>query len=175
LIVALSVGIYLYAVYRSPSPEVGKRPVLLPSEERTEKAEEPAVDTGHNEPVTIIQEAAGPEMIPEEKELPPPVIETAIEPLIEPASGVTEHVLTGIVSMRTYVKIYVDDNPPKEFIFQPGARPQWTAREGFDVVVGNAAGIEFEFDGERRGNLGKPDSVVRIGFPEDFKSSLYED
>ena len=39
----------------------------------------------------------------------------------------------------------IDGQEPKEYIFQSGARPQWKAREGFDILVGNAAGAEFEF------------------------------
>ncbi len=84
-------------------------------------------------------------------------------------------VLTGIVSMMTYIEIYVDDNPPKEYIFKPGSRPQWFAREGFYLVVGNAAGIEFDFNGKRTTGLGPIGKVIRISFPEDFKPEVYGD
>jgi len=76
--------------------------------------------------------------------------------------------LNGIVKTRTWVKIYVDDQAPKEFIFQPGSRPQWKAKKGFSVVVGNAAGIDFEFNGEEIKALGNLGQVVRLNFPEDF-------
>lgn len=84
------------------------------------------------------------------------------------------YLLTGIVSMRTYIKIYVDDNPPKEYIFRPGSKPQWTGEEGFYVVIGNAAGIEFDFNGTMVRNLGKSGKVRRIRFPEDFQSEWEE-
>ena len=89
------------------------------------------------------------------------------------APVVGELVLTGIVNMRTYIKIYVDNNLPKEYIFPPGKRPQWVAREGFDILVGNAGGIEFDFNGIRRKDLGDPGEVIRIRFPEDFESKFY--
>ena len=76
--------------------------------------------------------------------------------------------LNGIVKTRTWVKIYVDDQAPREFIFQPGSRPQWKAKKGFSVVVGNAAGIDFEFNGEEIKALGSLGQVVRLNFPEDF-------
>ncbi len=82
-------------------------------------------------------------------------------------------VLTGIVNMRTYIKIYVDDNPPKEYIFQPGSHPQWVAEKGFDILVGNAGGIEFDFNGKRIRDLGEIGKVIRIAFPEGFESAIY--
>ena len=92
----------------------------------------------------------------------------------ESQSGEIEDlVLTGIVNMKTYVKIYVDNNPPKEYIFQPGSRPQWVAKKGFDVVVGNAAGIEFEFNGKNIMDLGGPGKVIRMRFPDNFESTTY--
>lgn len=84
-------------------------------------------------------------------------------------------VLTGIINMRTYIKIYIDDELPKEYIFEPGSRPQWKAIEGFDVLVGNAAGVELNYNGEKIDNLGGLGKVVRVRLPEGFESSLYED
>ena len=96
------------------------------------------------------------------------------EPLFE--SAVTDmHVLKGFVSMGTWVKIYVDDQPAKEYMFKPGSMPQWEAGKGFDLLVGNAAGIEFDFDGNRVAVSGGPGRVRRVRFPEDFESSFYEE
>lgn len=83
-------------------------------------------------------------------------------------------VLTGIVNMRTYVKIFVDDNPPKEYIFRPGSRPKWSGQKGFFVVVGNAGGIEFDFNGKLFENLGRLGSVRNLRFPEEFRSDWEE-
>ena len=85
-----------------------------------------------------------------------------------PASVMT---LSAKVKEKTYVKIIVDDDPPKEFIFQPGSNPDWTAERGFEVTVGNASGIEFEFDGETYKNLGRAGRVKTLRFPEDFKTN----
>jgi cytoskeleton protein RodZ len=84
-------------------------------------------------------------------------------------------VLTGIVNMRTYVKIYVDDNSPKEYVFRPGSRPQWTAKKGFNIILGNAAGMEFDLNGKRMKDFGKLGKVVRLSFPEDFRPNVYGD
>ncbi|HJX34926.1 MAG TPA: RodZ domain-containing protein [Desulfatiglandales bacterium] len=111
------------------------------------------------EKAVIVQPATPPE---------PVVDDSALSTL--PSNGL---VLTGIVNMMTYIKIYADDNPPKEYIFKPDSRPQWFAREGFYLVVGNAAGIEFDFNGKRTTGLGPVGKVIRISFPEDFKPEIY--
>jgi cytoskeleton protein RodZ len=74
--------------------------------------------------------------------------------------------LKALVKERTWISIRVDGDEPKEFIFQPGARPQWKGTRGFEIVVGNAAGVDFELDGKRIENLGQPGQVVRLSLPE---------
>ena len=84
----------------------------------------------------------------------------------EPAADVDWLDLKAIINMRTYIKIYVDGGLPKEYMFEPGSSPQWKAREGFDILVGNAAGVEFEFNGKQIKNLGGVGKVVRLKLPE---------
>ena len=97
----------------------------------------------------------------------------------EPAMGtepdLTRFVLTGHVKARTWIRICVDDQEPKEYIFQPGSRPQWKGVDGFNVLIGNAAGVEFDFNGERFENLGDLGKVVRLKLPRHFEGSKCED
>jgi cytoskeleton protein RodZ len=157
--------------------------VSVPVQEDTK---EPEVEENKSLPLEETGEGIEPEIMDEEtmveggeKEVPPPSIEVEETESLDSDEPVTPDIkkysLTGIVSMRTYVRIYVDDNPPKEYIFQPGSRPQWTADKGFDVLVGNAAGIEFDFNGEIITDIGGFGKVKRLNFPKDFKSELYED
>lgn len=83
--------------------------------------------------------------------------------------------LYATVKMETYVRMIVDDNPPKEYIFQPGRNPQWEAMRGFEVMVGNAAGIEFEFNGEKIETIGDIGKVKILRFPKDFKTNWKEE
>jgi len=129
-----------------------------------------AVKSNHMEPETsplgeiIDEESVISEQVPKEVLLPPENDNSSL-PLT----------LTGVVSTRTYVKIYIDDNLPKEYIFQPGSRPRWEAKKGFDIVIGNAAGILFDFNGKIIQDLGSPGKVIRIRLPEGFESKFYED
>jgi hypothetical protein len=70
------------------------------------------------------------------------------------------------------MRIYIDDQEPKEYIFEPGSMPQWKAREGFDILIGNAAGIEFDFKGENISGLGILGQVVRLRLPENFEARI---
>lgn len=83
--------------------------------------------------------------------------------------------LKGLVSERTWIKICIDDEVAEEYIFQPGSQPSWQGKKGFRVVIGNAAGISFEFNGIEHKNLGKVGQVVKLAFPENFVSLYCED
>ncbi len=100
----------------------------------------------------------------------------SVVPSTEPASTAIDWlVLRGTVKARTWMKIHVDDQEPREYVFKPGSVPQWKAKKGFNILVGNAAGIAFSFNGKEIGNLGKFGQVVRLRLPEDFKVEISED
>lgn len=88
------------------------------------------------------------------------------------ASDTPERVLKALVKEKTWVSIRVDGNGAKEFLFPPGARHQWKGMRGFEVVVGNAAGVNFELDGKKIDNLGQPGQVVRFRLPEGFDPNI---
>ncbi|MBW2609132.1 MAG: DUF4115 domain-containing protein [Deltaproteobacteria bacterium] len=193
LVIVMAVTVYLWTGQQAPVPdnrenllesreEVGGQPSTLKIEE-PEPVEEQFSGPIEQEPDAESSKADKPagadkpqELQVAQRPLPPVVEEIAPDyPSSEPAAAVDRLVLTGIVNMRTYIKIYIDDMLPKEYIFHPGSRPQWEAREGFDILVGNAAGIEFDINGKRIKDLGGLGKVVRVRFPEDFESNIYED
>lgn len=114
---------------------------------------------------------------PEEKESTQyPTDEELLTPTGAESSGTPEwRVLTGIVHLRTWIRIYIDDEAPKEYILQPGSRPQWKARRGFYVLMGNAAGMDFEFDGKDIKDIGELGQVVSLRFPEGFDREISEE
>jgi cytoskeletal protein RodZ len=133
--------------------------------------EQKAIATGPDRDVEEVEreEASKSERLPilaEEETAIAAVEETlSAESTTEPLAEDEWLVLDGIVNARTWVKIYVDDEEPKEFIFQTGSRPQWKARKGFYVLVGNAGGIEFDFNGKKIENLGRLGEVVQLRLP----------
>jgi cytoskeleton protein RodZ len=74
--------------------------------------------------------------------------------------------LTGIVKERTWLRITIDGKEEKEYLFQAGAKPQWRGKESFYMIIGNAGGIDFDLNGKRVGDLGKPGQVIRLTLPK---------
>lgn len=108
---------------------------------------------------------------PPEEQPQPSAAVTATEP---PDAAKGQYVLTCRVTETTYVKIWVDNSPPVQHIFPSGARRQWTGREGFYLLVGNAGGIEFDFNGKKLKDLGRQGEVVRLRLPENFNLNISE-
>jgi hypothetical protein len=46
--------------------------------------------------------------------------------------------------------------------------------EVFYIVIGNAAGIDFDFNDKKIKNLGHPGDVVRLRLPENFNRTISE-
>lgn len=122
-----------------------------------------------------------PSTVPEAITAAPPEERPEARPPVEPASApapeeeVPDLVLKALVRETTWLSIRVDGDEPREFIFQPGARPQWKGKKKFEIVVGNAAGVDFELDGKTMGNLGQPGQVVRLSLPEGFEPRASEE
>ena len=143
--------------------EIEREDVKIPDEEATE-----AVFAGRAE----IEDEQGEEIASVAEG------ETAQDAVVAPEEGAVateageeqplspRFVLTATVIARTWLSIAVDDEPVKEYLFQPGETFRWTAEEGFDMVVGNAGGIEFSLNGSPIGDLGPEGKVVRLKLPE---------
>lgn len=131
------------------------------------------VPEAHPEPVD-----ASPESVPVPPELPP--AEAVAEPETHPAeragpdpaetagavTAPAPFTLKAEVTERTWMRISVDGGAPREYIFPPGREPEWQAREGFDLLIGNAGGLELELNGKRIGPFGASGQVVRLKLPE---------
>jgi len=121
------------------------------------------------EPDTVITH--GPDLIKqtdflveEEKE---PVSDNGSTTAIE--SAVPELTLKANIREKTWVKIIVDDNEPEEFMFNPGRHYEWKAKKGFELMIGNAGGIDLEFNGEAVAKPSTPGRVVRLTLPKNYE------
>lgn len=105
----------------------------------------------------------------ETAEAPPAAGDTSpLNDIEMPSQAVDWMVLGGIVKSNTWVRIEVDDQEPREYSFKPGTRPQWKAKTGFTLLIGNAAGIDLQLNGKEIGPLGRVGQVVRLRLPEDL-------
>jgi cytoskeletal protein RodZ len=70
-------------------------------------------------------------------------------------------VLEGKTSLDVWVRLVIDDDSTKEYLFGPKMIRTWKARRTFRVSLGNAGGMTFRLNGRDLGMLGKPGAVVR--------------
>jgi len=125
-----------------PLPQVPERtpsPVDEgPSEEKISAPDETAVSGDPADPGTV-----APASVPESPSL----------------------VLKATVTERTWMRVIIDDGKPKEYIFSPESTPEWRAQKGFELLIGNAGGVNLEFNGRKMDNLGKQGQVIRLKLP----------
>jgi len=77
--------------------------------------------------------------------------------------------LTADVMSETWIAMYIDDEPVREYLLQPGQNVRWTADKGFYILVGNAGGIKFFLNGTEVEQLGPEGKVVRVKLPEGYE------
>jgi hypothetical protein len=77
------------------------------------------------------------------------------------AAGNDSLVLEGRTVRKVWMRIYVDDHPPADYLLQPNVHREWKARSKFRVSLGDAGGISFKIGGKDLGTLGKSGAVVQ--------------
>jgi cytoskeleton protein RodZ len=65
----------------------------------------------------------------------------------------------------TWIKVISDGGTPQEFSLQPGDHEILKARDGFNLLVGNAGGIRIVFNGKPIPVIGKSGQVATIQLP----------
>jgi cytoskeleton protein RodZ len=99
-------------------------------------------------------------------------MDASVEPKVGTATRPSGMVLRAHIRERTWIRIFIDDQEPKEYIFSPGSLPEWSAQKGFELLIGNAGGLDLEFNGKKIMNLGDSGQVVRLNLPEDYKRPM---
>jgi len=150
--VLLVAGAVLFFVFTDEEPDsglsrpsvavnaVGNAPVetpVKPAEPAGEGSKEGAAATA---PTAPVQPEAGPEKVP---------LRLVIN-----------------ATQTTWVRITEDDNPSYQILLNPGDTLERRAEKVFTVDVGNAGGIDIQFQGKSLGSLGKSGDVVHLTLPE---------
>jgi cytoskeleton protein RodZ len=74
------------------------------------------------------------------------------------------HRLTMEAKELTWIRITADQDLPEEILLKPGERIERSA-SSFVIDIGNAGGIDVDFQGRPLGNLGKHGQVVHLKLP----------
>ncbi|MDY6881170.1 MAG: RodZ domain-containing protein [Desulfatiglans sp.] len=151
------------------APKKEDEPKPLPTLKSSDQDEPPKVDQQDRvSPSTdALSETEQKRLFPLEeisvpKVKPPPVAESPT------------HTLTAHVTSETWLKISIDNEPPREYTFPPGSELTWKARHGFDLTIGNAGGIHFELNRKPLENLGNLGQVIRLRLPKDYRGMISE-
>ena len=77
----------------------------------------------------------------------------------------TELHLKMVAVEETWVKIIVDEKEPREFILNPGDRKEIKAESHFNILIGNAAGLQMDLNGQPVSIAGRSGQVVTVMLP----------
>lgn len=79
--------------------------------------------------------------------------------------GVEKYLLKITAVEKTWLKIIVDGESPKEYSFKPNDTKKLEAKTGFDLLIGNAGGLQLELNGDPLVVPGKSGQVVSLKLP----------
>jgi len=114
-------------------------------------------------PQSVEQDASLKATRPAEPETSPPAAVSS------PDSDRPPLILKASIRERTWVRVIIDNEKPKEYILGPDSRPEWRAHKGFELLIGNAGGIDLELNGKKMEDLGKPGQVIRLRLPSGYE------
>jgi cytoskeletal protein RodZ len=93
---------------------------------------------------------------------PGPATSPAPAPPVEAAKA---QQLAVVATETSWVQVTIDNGETNEAILQPGERASWSAEQTFKLTVGNAGGVNVEFNGESLSSLGPSGKVRTVVLP----------
>jgi cytoskeletal protein RodZ len=118
-------------------------------------------------PASHLQQAKTPaesfEPMEEKRETPLPA---ASEPAPAPAEPKSEKQILKITAVaETWMKIVVDGDQVQEVTLKPGDRLSLEASTGYELLIGNAAGIDMQLNGKAVALDGRSGQVRSLTLP----------
>jgi cytoskeleton protein RodZ len=126
--------------------------------------------TAAGQPVLRAAASASPEPSAPPAPTPTPAVSAAPEtPPVAASPAPAERVLLVRAVETTWVKVTPDGAPPTEETLSPGTVREWRSAGRFRVSLGNAGGVEVEFDGRPLPALGPRGQVVHRTIPDEAR------
>jgi cytoskeletal protein RodZ len=82
-------------------------------------------------------------------------------PAATPVALTDSLTLSASVSESVWVQIIVDDRSPQQFLFRPGRKVAWRARDRFRLSTGNAGALDLTLNEKKIGVPGKRGAILR--------------
>jgi cytoskeletal protein RodZ len=110
--------------------------------------------------------AKKPEFPSPAKEKPETAVSAAAEPARTSAEPTTEKQILEITAVaETWMKIVVDEDQVKEVTLKPGDRLSLEASSGYELLIGNVAGVDMRLNGEPVALGGRSGQVRSLTLP----------
>jgi len=150
--VLLVAGAVLFFVLTDEEPDSG---IARPSA---------AVSVGQNAPAETPAKPVEPAAESGKEGAAAPLPAVPVTPAAEPEKIPLRLVISA--TQTTWVRITEDDNPSYQILLKAGDTLERQADKVFAIDVGNAGGIDIQFQGKPLGSLGKSGEVVHLTLPE---------
>ena len=98
----------------------------------------------------------------------PPETSAVVKPgsiPVIPLPGIDEVPLIFLAREEVWVKFSIDEGPAQEILLRPGESYRIKGQVSFDLLIGNAGGIELIFNGKPLPALGSSGRVVHLRLP----------
>ncbi len=140
-------------------------------EGKTEQPEESPTAPAETVPLSEAAPLPDEAVVMNEETTRPATETSSLTPTLSTVPSEKGLVLKANVKERTWIRVFVDKMKPKDYVFSPGSKPEWTAEKGFELLIGNAGGIELGFEGAPMKTPGKKGQVIRLSIPEGYERS----
>ena len=146
-----------------------------------EKETEPAAQAGATEPEESITEESLPGEDPQTAAKPDVTEEEQLTPLAEEeeepeqADNEFQYTLTAQFNETTWLRVRIDDQPSRQYTYNPGSSRTWEANNSINIFLGNAGGAELTLNGTELPPLGPSGKVARFRIPEDLDEIGFEE
>ncbi len=91
--------------------------------------------------------------------------QTLVTEAYEGIAGPKKELIINAMEM-TWIDAKIDDTPNHDFMLYPGDVIKLEAHSKFSLLIGNAGGVTFTYEGESFGPIGEPEEVVRLNLPK---------
>ena len=146
------IGISVYAIlFIRQAPEAEK-----PAAPKAEKLAAPEAE----------KPAAPEEDVEKEPVVETPVLEPVSETDTEPEAAIPQKLILRVVAIeKTWLKVIIDEQGPKEYMLESGRRIELEAKTGYNILIGNAGGVKITLNDKPVLIHGKSGDVVTIDLP----------
>jgi cytoskeletal protein RodZ len=122
--------------------------------------------TQTDKPTQTEQPAAPATAVEKEPEVDTPVVQPDLETDSEPEKAISQKLMLRVVALeKTWLKVIIDEQGPREYMLDSGSRIELEARTGYNLLIGNAGGVKITLNDKPVLIHGKSGDVVTIDLP----------